>query len=104
MKWFYTNGWSLEDFNAAVTFSKDYELTDEEKRPFINATASAASKTLTMGLAPGDTCILYNAGGTNTFTAKNIAGDTGVSVAKGKAALCIGGTSTADTFVCILLN
>ena len=104
MRWHQTDGFSLHDFNASVTFATDYALTDDEKRPFINATASAASKVLTLGLNPGDTCIVYNAGGTNAFTVKNISGDTGTSVAKGKAALCIGGTSTADTTVCVLLN
>ena len=43
-------------------------------------------------------------GGTNAVTVKNVDGDTGVSVGAGKVALAIGGTSTADTFVCKVLN
>lgn len=104
MKWFYSDGWSLEDFNAEVTFSDSIDLTDDQKRPFINAVASAASKVLTLGLNPGDTCLVTNIGDTNAFTVKNIVGDTGVSVGTGEVALCIGGTDTADTFAAVVLN
>ena len=86
------------------TIAVDTALTDAEKATYLEVTASAASKVLTLGLGNGEIMFLKNAGGTNAFTAKNIAGDTGVSVATGKTALCVGGTSTANTFVCTVLN
>ena len=104
MQWHYTNGWSLGEFSTELTMSANYELKAHEKTPFISFTCSAASKVLTLGLEPGDTAIVTNIGGTNAVTVKNIAGDTGVSVGAGKVALCIGGTSTADTSVCKVLN
>ena len=58
-------------------------------------TASAASKTLTLGLDDGDMMLLVNEGGTNAFTVKNVEGDTGTSIAKGVVALVIAST-TAD--------
>ena len=104
MRWHFTDGWSLGELSADVAMTADYELKAEEKLPFLTFACSAASKTLTLGLEPGDHMILTNTGGTNAVTVKNIEGDTGVSVAKGKVALAIGGTSTADTFTCLVLN
>lgn len=88
---------------GSKTIAVDTALTDAEKATYLEVTASAASKVLTLGLKNGEIMFLKNAGATNAFTAKNIAGDTGVSVATGKTALCVGGT-TADTFVCTVLN
>ena len=68
------------------------------KRPFLGVTASAASKTLTLGLDDGDMMILVNEGGTNAFTVKNVEGDTGTSIAKGVVALVIA-SKTADATV-----
>ena len=104
MKWKNTDGWNLSDMAAVLTLSDSYELKDDEKRPFISFSCSAASKVLTMGLGAGQTCIVTNVGGTNAVTVKNIAGDTGTSVAAGKVALVIGGSSTADTVVVKVLN
>ncbi len=99
-----TDGWDLSDMSATLSLSDSAGLTEEQKRPFISFACSAASKVLTLGLAEGQSCIVTNTGGTNAVTVKNIAGDTGTSVAAGKAALCIGGSSTPDTFVCKVLN
>lgn len=104
MKFHNTDGWDLSDMSAVVSMSDSAELTADEKRPFISFTCSAASKVLTLGLAEGQQCIVTNVGGTNAVTVKNISGDTGTSVAAGKVALCIGGSSTADTCVCKVLN
>lgn len=98
MKMKYSGGWTLDDLNDHVTIAKDTELADEHKRPFLGVTASAASKTLTLGLDDGDMCILVNEGAENAFTVKNVSGDTGVSVAAGVAALVIA-SKTADATV-----
>ena len=89
-----------------ITLSKadSYALADAEKGVCVGVTMTAASKVLTLGLANGQYCIVINDGGTNAFTVKNIAGDTGTSVAAGKIALCIGGSGTADTFTAYVLN
>lgn len=89
---------------GSKTIANSVALTDAEKATYLEVTASAASKVLTLGLGNGEIMFIKNAGDTNAFTAKNIAGDTGVSVATGKTALCVGGTSTANTFVCTVLN
>lgn len=104
MRWKNTDGWDLSDMSAVLSMSDSTALTADQKRPFISFTCSAASKTLTLGLAEGQSCIVTNVGGTNAVTVVNISGDTGTSVAAGKVALCIGGSSTADTFVCKVLN
>jgi len=104
MNWKYTNGFSPSEFVTTVEMSVDTALTDEQKDIFIDFTCSAASKVLTLGLDAGQHAILTNVGGTNAVTVKNIAGDTGTSVAAGKVALVIGGTSTANTAVIKVLN
>lgn len=104
MKFHNTDGWNLSDLSASISMSDSAALTEEQKRPFIGFTCSAASKVLTLGLAEGQQCIVTNVGGTNAVTVKNISGDTGTSVAAGKVALCIGGSSMADTFTCKVLN
>lgn len=103
MKWFRTDGWMLGDLAAEISMSKDTTLADDEKRPFINFTCSAASKTLTLGLDVGDTAIVTNIGGTNAVTVKNVAGDTGTSVAAGKTALVVA-SKTADASTVLVLN
>ena len=94
----FSGGWTLDDLNDHVTIATDTELADAHKRPFLGVTASAASKTLTLGLDDGDMMILVNEGGTNAFTVKNVEGDTGTSIAKGVVALVIA-SKTADATV-----
>ena len=103
MKWKNTDGWSLGDLNTAITTSANYELSADERRPFINVVASAASKTVTLGLGEGETAIVANVGGTNAFTLKNVSGDTGTSVAAGKCALVVG-SATANASGVYVLN
>lgn len=90
MKWNWSDGWNLGDLSAVVTKSDNYTLAEEEKKPFVNVTMSAASKALTLGLEVGDVMVVSNIGASNAVTVKAIAGDTGSSVAAGKVALCIG--------------
>ena len=103
MKWQYSNGWQLDDFAASISIEDDYALGAEEKRPFVAFTCSAASKSIVLGLNPGDTMIVTNVGGTNAVTIKAITGDTGTSVAAGKTALCIG-SGTANASKILVLN
>lgn len=96
----YTGGY---DTNATfLTFSDDAELP-ADYRDVVCATASAASKTLTLGLANGETLLLVNVGASNAFTAANLEGDTGTSIGAGKVALIIG-SSTADGTKIYVLN
>ncbi len=102
-KWRFADGWDLSDLSANLTISDSAELTEEQKLPFVNVTASAASKTVTLGLKDGQTAIVTNTGGTNAFTLKNVSGDTGTSVAAGKCAIVVAST-TADGSVVAVLN
>ena len=104
MVWRYTAGFDPAEFATSLTMSADAALTDAQKDLFLAFSCSAASKVLTLGLEQGQHMFVTNVGGSNAVTVKNIAGDTGTSVAAGKVALCIGGSSTADTFVCKVLN
>ena len=78
-------------------------LNDDEKRPYISVNATAASKSLILGVETGDMAIVANVGATNAITIKNLAGDTGTSLAAGKIALVVGST-TANTTTVTLLN
>ena len=103
MKFTFTNGFENGDFSKVVSTAVDYELKADEKGLFLAVEATAASKTLTLGLEDGDQMIVTNIGGTNAITIKNVADDTGTSVAKGKAYLVIAST-TADGSTLIALN
>lgn len=103
LKMKFTDGWSLDDLAAKLSFSANYELKEDEKRPFISFVCSAASKTLTLGLGDGETAFVTNVGGTNAVTVKNVVGDTGTSVAAGKCAIVIG-SPTADASKVYVLN
>lgn len=103
MQFKYTGGFDPVEFASAVTFDADYALTDAEKDLFVQAVASAASKKLTLGLQGGQFMLIANVGATNAFTVKNVADDTGTSLATGKVALVIGST-TADASKVYVLN
>ena len=88
-----------------TTLSKaaDYALTAAEAAvPVIGITLTAASKSVVLGLADGQAAIVINEGATNAFTAKNLTGDTGTSIAESKVALVIGSTTANATAVYIL--
>lgn len=104
-QWKFSNGFDAAlDFCELVSMSDHVALTDAQKDIFIRFSCSAASKILTMGFDEGQFAVIANVGGSNAVTVKNIAGDTGTSVAAGKVALFIGGSSTADTCKCYVLN
>ena len=100
----FTGGFDIAlDFCEAVDMSDDAELTDLQKDIFVSFSCSAASKSLVLGLEPGQFMVVANIGGTNAVTVKAIKGDTGTSVAAGKVALCIG-SATADASKIYVLN
>lgn len=82
----------------------DYALSEADKDAYlIKASMSAASKTLTLGLAENQMVIVKNIGATNAFTVKNISTDTGTSLAAGKSILIIA-SGTKDTSTVIALD
>lgn len=95
----YSGGWTLDDMNDHITIADSATLGSANKRPFLGVTASAASKTLTLGLDDGDMMILVNEGADNAFTVKNVSGDSGTSVAAGAAVLVIASTTANSTAV-----
>lgn len=103
MKWHYTDGWNLDDFSTDLSISDNATLSANQKTPFVSVTATAASKSLVLGLEPGDFMVVANIGASNAVTVKAISGDTGTSVAAGKVALCIG-SATADASKIYVLN
>ena len=102
MKWQYTDGWQLDDFSVSLTKDDDYTLKTEEKAPFVSVVFSAASKSLVLGLNPGDVMFVSNIGGTNAVTVKAITGDTGTSLAAGKVAICIGAAAANASKIYVL--
>ena len=98
----YSGGYSPAEFCTAITFEDDTVLKDEQKDLFVSATASAASKSLVLGLSEGQHMILTNGGETNAFTAKNLSTDTGTSIAAGKVALVIGSSTANGTKIYVL--
>lgn len=93
-------------FTGLVTLSKadTYALAAAEKdKQFYAITLTAGSKVITLGNTAGTWCIVHNAGGTNAFTLKNVAGDTGTSVAAGKTFFVIP-SATDNASIVIALN
>lgn len=90
---------------SAVAISKgdNYTLADDEKVFYIGITATAGSKTFTLDLPDGAACIVVNEGSTNTFSLKNVSGDTGTTIATGKAYL-VRASTTANATKLTLLN
>ena len=93
----FSGGWTLDDLNDHISVAVDTKLADAHKRPFLGVTLTAASKKVTLDLDDGDMMILVNEG-SNAFTVKNVAGDTGTSVAAGQVVLVVAST-TADASV-----
>ena len=88
---------------VSISKSANYELAAGEKTAYIGVTLTSASKTVTLGLPDGAVCLLVNEGGTNAFTAKNVAGDSGTSIAAGKAYV-VRASTTANSSKFTLLN
>lgn len=88
---------------ATIEKAVDYALAAAEKANLVmSGKMTAENKTLTLGLAAGQVAFVYNHG-TNTFTVKNVAGDTGNDLATGKIILMTGST-TANASTVIALN
>lgn len=103
MRWHYTDGWTLGELSTELSISDDYTLKANEKTPYIGVTATAASKSIILGIEKGDTCFVTNMDST-AFKVKNLEGDTGVSIGSGKCAIVIGGTTASDSFTALVLN
>lgn len=81
----------------------DYALAAADKANLaLSLKMTAGSKTFTLGLAAGQVALVYNHG-TETFTVKNVAGDTGTSLATTKLLLIIG-SATANASTVVALN
>lgn len=87
---------------TVISKADSYALADAEKTAYIGATMTAASKTLTLGLPDNAVCFVVNEGGTNAFTLKNVSGDSGTSIAAGKAALVRASKTANGTKVYVL--
>lgn len=103
MQWKYSNGYDTSEFATILEIEDDAELTEEQKDLFLLVTASAASKTLLLGLTDGQPMFIYNAGNTNAFTAANIKDDSGQSIGTGEVWLAIG-SADADKTIFVQLN
>ncbi len=104
-EWKYSNGFDAAiDFCEALAMSDSVALSDGQKDLFMKVSCSAASKTLTLGLDDGQFMLIANVGASNAISLKNVSGDTATSLAAGKVALVIGGSSTADTYKAYVLN
>lgn len=103
MNWKYSGGFSPEEFATSITISDDYTLAESERDIFLAFSSSAASKSITLGVAAGQFMVVANIGASNAVTVKAISGDTGTSVAAGKVALVIG-SATANASKVYVLN
>ena len=88
---------------VSITKSASYTLADSEKKAYIGITLSSGSKTVTLGLPDGAVALVVNEGGSNAFTLKNVSGDSGTSIAAGKAYL-VRASTTANASKLTLLN
>lgn len=87
----------------SVEKADSYALSATEKAaPFVSAKMTAGSKVLTLGLTVGQMIVVYNHG-TEAFSVKNVAGDTGTSLATTKALLIVGAAANDGSTV-IALN
>lgn len=103
MEWRYTDGYDTAEFSKTIVKDDSYELAADEKQLFVNFAISAASKTLTLGLADGQSMIVHNVHASRAATVKNLSGDTGASVGAGKVAIVYGST-TSDATKIVVLN
>ena len=89
--------------SLAISKTNDYALTAAEKANLVFLlTNSGSGKAFMLGLAAGQIALVYNVG-SETFTLKNFAGDTGTSAATTKAFLMVG-SATANASTVIALN
>jgi hypothetical protein len=67
---------------SVISTGANMTLAEKDRAFILVIKATAASKTVTLDL-PDDACCIVLNGGSNTFTLKNVSGDTGTSVASG---------------------
>lgn len=67
---------------SVITLSDNMTLAEKDRAFVLIVDATAASKTVTLDL-PDDACCIVINGASNTFTLKNVSGDSGTSVASG---------------------
>lgn len=89
--------------STVIEKADSYALSAADKaNTFISLKATAGSKTFTLGLAEGQVAFVYNHG-TETFTLKNVADDTGTAVATTELVFVVG-SATANGSTVVTLN
>jgi len=89
--------------SAEISKADSYALVAADKvTPIIVAKMTVGSKVLTLGLAANKAVIVYNSG-TESYTVKNVAADTGTVLATTKAILVVG-SATANASIVVALN
>jgi hypothetical protein len=89
--------------SAEISKADSYALVAADKvTPIIVAKMTAGSKVLTLGLAANKAVIVYNSG-SESYTVKNVAADTGTVLATTKAILVVG-SATANASIVVALN
>ena len=89
--------------SAEISKADSYALAAADKvTPIIVAKMTVGSKVLTLGLAANKAVIVYNSG-SESYTVKNIAADTGTVLATTKAILVVG-SATKDASIVVALN
>lgn len=83
----YTSNWTGGFDSQAVQLEIDdnYELKPEEQKPVVAITATAASKSVLLGLPAGETMTVINSG-ENTVSIANVESENGTSLASGSIA------------------
>ena len=89
--------------SAEISKADSYALVAADKvTPIIVAKMTVGSKVLTLGLAANKAVIVYNSG-SESYTVKNVATDTGTVLATTKAILVVG-SATANASIVVALN
>lgn len=89
--------------SAEISKADSYALVAADKvTPIIVAKMTVGSKVLTLGLAANKAVIVYNSG-SESYTVKNVAADTGTVLATTKAILVVG-SATKDASIVVALN
>lgn len=89
--------------SSEISKADSYALVAADKvTPIIVAKMTAESKVLTLGLAANKAVIVYNSG-SESYTVKNVAADTGTALATTKAILVVG-SATANASIVVALN
>jgi hypothetical protein len=89
--------------SAVIEKADSYALGDADKANlFISLKCTGDGKTFTLGLAAGQVALVYNHG-SKSITVKNVADDTGTTLATTKLILVLG-SATANASTVIALN